>query len=123
VVLQPNDGKNIEDVLGANHIGFNAGYSHVVRVTGYPSSADAPVTCENETSEQSATQLRFECGGFFGGTSGSPWITDFDLKTRTGTIVGVIGGYQAGGDTDSISYSVYLSDGVRSLYEQAEKLG
>ena len=122
VVLQSNDGKNIEDVLGANKIGFDAGYSHLVRVTGYPSSADAPVTCKNTTTMQSATQLKFECGGFFGGTSGSPWVTDFDLRTRTGTIVGVIGGYQAGGDTDSISYSVYLSNGIRALYEQAETL-
>jgi len=122
VVLQPNDGKNIEDVLGANKIGFDAGYSHLVRVTGYPSSADAPVTCRNWTREQSASQLRFECGGFYGGTSGSRGVTGYDPRTRTGTIVGVIGGYQVGGDTDSISYSVYLSDGIRSLYQQAEAL-
>ena len=123
VVLQPNDGKNIEDVLGANRIGFNAGYSHLVRVTGYPSSADAPVTCRNWTTMQSATQLKFECGGFYGGTSGSPWMTNFDARTRTGTIVGVIGGYQAGGNTDSISYSVYLNDNIRLLYDQAEAVG
>ena len=35
----------------------------------------------------------------------------------------MIGGYQAGGDTDSISYSVYLSNGIRKLCEQAEALG
>lgn len=123
VVLQPDDGKNIEDILGANRIGFDAGYSNLVRVTGYPSSADAPVTCRNWSRMQSATQLRFECGGFFGGTSGSPWVTGFDPRTRTGTIVGVIGGYQAGGDTDAISYSVYLNDAIRNLYEQAQALG
>ena len=120
VVLKPDDGKNIQDVLGANQIGFNAGFTNLVRVTGYPSSADAPVTCKNRTSQQSAYQVKFECGGFFGGTSGSPWITRFDPKTRTGTIVGVIGGYQEGGDTDSISYSAYLDDDIRKLYEQAE---
>ena len=123
VVLNPNGGKNIQDVLGANEIAFNAGYPNLVRVTGYPSSADAPVTCLNRTSMQSTTQVRFDCGGFFGGTSGSPWVTDFDPRTRTGHIVGVIGGYQEGGDTDSISYSVYLNDGIRTLYEQAVALG
>ncbi|HEX6521958.1 MAG TPA: serine protease [Streptosporangiaceae bacterium] len=122
-VLKPNDGKNIQDVLGANQIGFNAGYSHLVRVTGYPSTADAPVTCINWTAEHSATQLKFDCGGYFDGTSGSPWLTNFDLQTRTGTIVGVIGGYQQGGDTPSISYSVYLNDSIRTLYQQAEALG
>lgn len=121
VVLEPSDGKNIEDVLGANEIEFNAGFSNLVRVTGYPSSKDAPVTCWNWTSEQSETQLRFECGGFFGGTSGSPWVTGFDPRTGTGKIVGVIGGYQAGGDTDSVSYSVYLGNGIRSLYRRASR--
>jgi V8-like Glu-specific endopeptidase len=120
VVLQPLNGQNIQDVLGANEIGFNAGFSNLVRVTGYPTSANAPVTCRNWTSMQSQTQVKFQCGGFFGGTSGSPWVTDFNLKTRTGEIVGVIGGYQEGGATDSISYSVYLNDGIRTLYEQAE---
>ena len=123
VVLNSNGGKNIQDVLGANEIAFNAGYTNLVRVTGYPSSADAPVTCINRTTKQSATQIRFDCGGFFGGTSGSPWVTDFDPQTRTGHIVGVIGGYQEGGDTDSISYSVYLNDSIRTLYEQAVALG
>ena len=119
VVLRPLGGKNIEDVLGANQIGFDAGFANLVRVTGYPSSANVPVTCRNWTSQQSARQVRFDCGGFFGGTSGSPWITRFDPRTRTGTIVGVIGGYQEGGDTDSISYSAYLNDDIRRLYAQA----
>jgi V8-like Glu-specific endopeptidase len=123
VVLRPLDGKNIQDVLGANQIGFDAGFTNLVRVTGYPSSANAPETCENWTSQQSATQVKFECGGFPGGTSGSPWITRFDERSRTGTIVGVIGGYQQGGDTDAISYSVYLNGGIRDLYEQAEAAG
>lgn len=123
VVLQPLDGKNIQDVLGANKIGFDAGFEHVVRVTGYPASADAPVTCINRTSQQSARQVRFECGGFFGGTSGSPWLTSFDPQTHTGTIVGVIGGYQQGGDTDSISYSAYLNGDIRRLYDQAAATG
>ncbi len=123
IVLKPDDGKNIQDVLGANRLGFNHGYTSLVRVTGYPSSSDTPVTCQNWTSEQSASQLRFVCGGFYGGTSGSPWVTGFDPRTRTGTIVGVVGGYQAGGDTDSVSYSPYLNDDIRQLYEKAEALG
>ncbi len=123
VVLQPLGGKNIEEVLGANQLGFDAGFDHLVRVTGYPSSANAPVTCMNRTSQQSARQVRFECGGFFGGTSGSPWVTRFNPRTRTGTIVGVIGGYQEGGETDAISYSAYLNGDIRQLYDQAAAAG
>jgi V8-like Glu-specific endopeptidase len=121
VVLEPHDGKNIEDVLGANRLGDDSGYRYLVRVTGYPSSANSPITCVNWTTQQSTTQLRFECGGFTGGTSGSPWVAHFDGRTRTGTIVGVIGGYEKGGYTAAISYSAYLGSAVQTLYTQAVK--
>jgi V8-like Glu-specific endopeptidase len=119
VVLQPNDGRNIEQVLGANQLMTDTGYRYLVHVTGYPASANAPITCVNWTSRQSATQLRFECGGYTGGTSGSPWVTRFSTRSRTGTIVGVIGGYQEGGDTDAVSYSVRLDAAILRLYQQA----
>jgi V8-like Glu-specific endopeptidase len=123
VVLNPDDGRNIQDVLGANEISFDAGYANIVRVTGYPASGDAPVTCTNRTTMQSATQLRFDCGGFYGGTSGSPWEVRGDLPPLAPRVVGVIGGYQQGGDTPSVSYSVYLGAAVQKLYEQAEGAG
>jgi len=119
VVLEPRDGENIEQVLGANALAFNPGYRNLVRVTGYPQSASEPITCRNWTTEQSASQLEFSCGGFTGGTSGSPWISRFDSATGTGDIVGVIGGYQQGGDTASVSYSAYLGDAIQQLYDEA----
>jgi V8-like Glu-specific endopeptidase len=119
VLLKPDHGRNIEDVLGANTLDFNPGYRNLVRVTGYPRTAQEPVTCKNWTTRQSATQLRFDCNGFTGGTSGSPWVTGFDPTTGTGRIVGVLGGYQEGGDTQAISYSAYLGSAIRQLYDQA----
>jgi V8-like Glu-specific endopeptidase len=119
VVLQPNDGREIQDVVGASQLGTDSGYRYQARVTGYPDGAAAPISCVNWTSEQSATQLRFDCGGYTDGTSGSPWITGASPRTGTGTIVGVIGGYQQGGDTPAISYSSYLGTAAHSLYEQA----
>lgn len=119
VVLQPLAGQNIQQVLGANKLGDDSRYRYLVRVTGYPSSADAPITCVNWTSQENAAQLEFDCGGYTGGTSGSPWVTDFNPRTRTGTIVGVIGGYQEGGDSPSVSYSPYFGQAVQQLYRQA----
>jgi len=119
VVLQPHAGTNIEQILGANKLGVDTGYQYLVHVTGYPNSANAPISCINWTTEQSATQLRFECGGYTGGTSGSPWVTHFSAKSRTGTIIGVIGGYEEGGDTPSVSYSVRFGEAVQGLYAQA----
>ena len=46
-------------------------------------------------------------------------MTRFSTRSRTGTIVGVIGGYQQGGDTPSVSYSVKFGTAVRTLYDQA----
>jgi V8-like Glu-specific endopeptidase len=119
VVLEPHDGRSIQQVLGASQLGTDAGYRYLVHVTGYPDSANSPITCVNWTSRQSGTQLRFDCDGYTGGTSGSPWVTRFNARSRTGTIVGLIGGYQEGGDTPSVSYSPRLGPGIQQLYEQA----
>lgn len=119
VVLEPLNGKNIEDVLGANRLGIDYRYRYLVRVTGYPSSATAPITCRNWTFQKSETQLQFDCHGFTGGTSGSPWVTRFDPRTHTGTIVGIIGGYEEGGNSEAVSYSSYLGPAVHQLYEEA----
>src|ERR1019366_9143260 len=90
--------------------GDGRGYrSDVVFIPGY----------QNGTVRQSTRQLKFSCDGFTGGTSGSPWITRFDPYTRTGRIVGVLGGYQQGGYTADISYSAYFGDAIKQLYQQA----
>jgi V8-like Glu-specific endopeptidase len=119
VVLNTRDGENIQQVLRADRLGIDFGYRNLVQVTGYPGSGGAPVTCVNQTSRQSATQLRFDCGGYTDGTSGSPWVTNFNARTASGVIVGVLGGYQQGGDTPAISYSSYLGSEVHKLYLQA----
>jgi V8-like Glu-specific endopeptidase len=119
VVLRPYHGRTIQQVLGADTMTFNPGYRNLVRVTGYPASKDRPITCRNWTTRKSGTQLRFDCDGFTGGTSGSPWITGFNATTGTGRIVGVLGGYQQGGNTAGISYSAYLGNSIRQLYQQA----
>jgi hypothetical protein len=46
-------------------------------------------------------------------------VAHFDPRSRTGTVVGVIGGYQEGGNSESVSYSAYLGSDVYQLYEQA----
>jgi V8-like Glu-specific endopeptidase len=121
VVLNSYGGFNVEDILGSNRLGVDTGYQYLVRVTGYPDGSGAPVTCREWTSLQSATQLRFDCDGFTGGTSGSPWVAHFDSLTRNGTIVGVIGGYQLGGVTSAISFSPLLGAAIEHLYQQAIK--
>ncbi len=66
-------------------------------------------------------QMEFKCGGFRTGTSGGPWIIGYNAKTGTGTVFGVIGGYQEGGDSPLVSYSSYFTSPARILFGQAEK--
>jgi V8-like Glu-specific endopeptidase len=112
-------GKHIEDVLGANTLGVDRGFGKVVRITGYPSTASSPISCLNRTTQQSQYQMRIACTGFPGGTSGSPWLAAFDEKKGTGTVIGVIGGYQQGGDSADVSYSPYFDQDVQALYDRA----
>jgi V8-like Glu-specific endopeptidase len=119
VVLQPRHGRNIQQVLGANKLGVNQGFHHVVRVTGYPGNGKQPITCINSTSWQSRKQMRFVCKGYSVGTSGSPWVERFNPVTHRGTVIGVIGGYQRGGDTPDVSYSSYFDGNIKRLYEEA----
>jgi V8-like Glu-specific endopeptidase len=119
VVLKPHDGKNIQQVLGGNKIAFNPDYGQRVRVTGYPASANAPIACDNMTGKKDPDFMSFACANFFGGTSGSPWVTNYDAQTRTGTIVGVLGGYEEGGSTPDLSYSDYLGGDIKKLYDEA----
>jgi V8-like Glu-specific endopeptidase len=81
--------------------------------------SDRPITCRNATTKEDTYQLRFACDGYFPGTSGSPWLADYDPNTRTGRIVGVIGGREEGGAEDNVSYSSYFDEDVKHLYDEA----
>ncbi|MGW3228854.1 trypsin-like serine peptidase [Kitasatospora sp. NPDC001095] len=107
------DGRQIEDTVGGNPLGTGQGFGLSVSVTGYPNESDEPITCAARTSSQSPTQARFDCGGYTDGTSGSPWVA------ANGAVVGVIGGYQEGGDTPGTSYSVAFDQRVADLYRKA----
>ncbi|MEV5746412.1 serine protease [Actinoallomurus sp. NPDC052308] len=117
--VQEMNGRRIADVVGANELLINTGYANRVTVIGYPSRAndpsDRPIRCTGPTYRYADAQLRFDCGGFTGGTSGSPWISDYDDQAQRGYVIGVIGGYQKGGDTDWRSYSPLFDDDIGRL--------
>jgi V8-like Glu-specific endopeptidase len=122
IVLQSLHGREIQQVVGGNGMGTDTGYRYRVRVTGYPDATSEPVSCVNWTTGESATQLQFDCGGFTDGTSGGPFVTQSGAPSPTSTVVGVIGGYQQGGDTPSVSYSALFGAGSHQLYQQAAAL-
>ncbi|MFU9036876.1 MULTISPECIES: trypsin-like serine peptidase [Streptomyces] len=124
------DGRALEDVTGGNILAPTPGYTNDVTVIGYPTVRNDPedraVRCATRTSRLAGTdQLRMECGGFYGGTSGSPWLAGFDERTGTGRIIGLIGGLNGGGpkgpNSDRVSYSPYFGAKILSLYARATK--
>ncbi|MFG2906041.1 trypsin-like serine peptidase [Kitasatospora sp. NPDC048286] len=111
----PSNGRKVEDVVGGNRLGADEPFDATVRLYGYPADSEEPVLCTNATAQQSASQRVVHCPAYPSGTSGGPWI-----DTATGDVVGAIGGYQQGGDTDDISYSAYFDHTIAELYAQAE---
>lgn len=113
------DGVPIEDVTGAEQLGIGRGARTLVQVIGYPDGSAQPLWCMNWTSSFSSTQLEFDCDGYTDGTSGAPFLADVSAMTGQGTVIGVIGGYEQGGDSPSVSYSVAFGTAVASLYQTA----
>ena len=122
IVLRPRYGRRIASVVGANTLITNPGFHNLIRVIGYPSRSDRAVVCDSVTHRFGRFQLRFYCPGFYGGTSGSPFLRHYSKRRRTGEIMGVIGGYQAGGAYSYLSYSAYFDHDIRRLYGQVESL-
>ncbi|MFF2747651.1 trypsin-like serine peptidase [Kitasatospora sp. NPDC058048] len=111
----PSNGRNVEDVVGGNRLGADEPFDATVRLYGYPADSETPLLCTNTTGQQSAYQRVVHCPAYPSGTSGGPWI-----NTATGDVIGAIGGYQQGGDTDDVSYSAYFDHTIADLYAQAE---
>ncbi|MFE7559564.1 trypsin-like serine peptidase [Kitasatospora sp. NPDC057500] len=107
-------GRRIEDVVGGNALGTDEPSGTAVRLYGYPAGAERPLLCTNTTDSRSDLQRVVDCPDYPGGTSGGPWIS-----TATGHVIGAIGGYQEGGDTDDTSYSAAFGHTVADLYAEA----
>lgn len=121
------DGFPVEDVVGGNRLVTGAGYDHAkVSLIGYPASAARPRLCVNRTTKFTSSDpgipgsfLRIDCTGYPGGTSGGPFLKNYNKESETGDVVGVIGGWKTGGDTPDTSYSSYFGPDVKKLYERA----
>lgn len=119
VVYRPGSQAKVQDVTGGERIAIDQPPAEVVRVIGYPEGDDSPISCENRTLAFSQSQLQFNCGGYADGTSGSPLLVDISPSTGLGSVIGVIGGYQQGGNTSAVSYAARFTASAASLYKSA----
>jgi hypothetical protein len=117
LVIAPKHGLDIQDVTG----GLQLAAAHLpeqVSVVGYndleydPAGNEA-IVCRAKAFEETDDDLpwaRFDCPNYQDGTSGGPWIA------AGGRVVGVIGGYEQGGDTPDWSYSALFGADTLAFY-------
>jgi V8-like Glu-specific endopeptidase len=91
----------------------------MVQVIGYPDATNRPITCTAPARSFGARQMVFDCDNYTNGTSGGPFLANVDHATGDGWVIGVIGGYQQGGDTPNVSYSPRFFSSVLRLYRTA----
>jgi V8-like Glu-specific endopeptidase len=108
----------VEQVTGAYALGSTATRGQRVTVTGYPAGgANNPITCTTKTylTREFPT---FDCRGYVGGTSGTPWLR---ATSHGPQIVGVIGGLNQGGCHDYTPYSSPLDRDADDAYHRASE--
>ena len=91
----------------------------MVQVVGYPDQTNEPITCTAQAHYFSPREMVFNCDNFTNGTSGGPFLADVNPKTGEGSVIGVIGGYENGGDTPNVSYSPRFFSVILALYKTA----
>lgn len=108
--------RTLQSITGANRLGDTAATGSSVTVIGYGAGAnDEAIRCTAHVYRHDGYPA-FDCGGYVGGTSGSPWLH----KTRLGPVVtGDIGGLHQGGCTPSTSYSPPLGTPAHQAFYRA----
>ena len=117
----------VQDLTGGEAIGLSASAGRTVEVAGYPNTQDALWSCQNTVLAYSRTQIEIDCAGFTDGTSGSPLLAEGipllpaskAAKDGVDMVIGVIGGYEQGGYTASVSYAARFSSRLAALYQTA----
>jgi hypothetical protein len=109
---------DVQARAGAESLGFSLPAPASVRVEAY-SLAGRLTICDRRPGVIAAAgqqQLSFACPGYAKASSGGPFLTGINKLSGLGTIVGVIGGYQDGGSSSSMSYSSPFGVVLHKLY-------
>jgi hypothetical protein len=119
VVHRSGSSDRIQDLTGGEQLGIGWPARVWVHVIGYPDGTQQPISCQNESMPLGPREMEFDCGGYTDGTSGGPFLGRVNPSTGDGTVIGVIGGYEQGGDIASVSYSPGFGRAVQALYQTA----
>jgi V8-like Glu-specific endopeptidase len=119
IVQRAGSSASVQSLTGAESVGIDEPAGEPVTVVGYPDGQDTPISCDNDTVAFSSTQLEFACDGYTDGTSGGPFLVNVIGSDSASMVIGVIGGYQQGGATPSVSYAARFGPSMAALYRTA----
>ncbi len=117
---RPGTHRPIQQVTGGLRLGINLGYSHQIKVIGYNNTDDAPIRCATSQLQVRAEPDEVLLPQLPGRHQRRPLDHRLPRPDGTGTVFGVIGGYQQGGNLPWASYSAYFSGPARRLFRQAQ---
>ncbi|WP_326948865.1 hypothetical protein OG439_08760 [Amycolatopsis sp. NBC_01307] len=130
LALDPVGGRHAADVAGTQDVSFDQPPSPVgTTILGYPVSqlagGEALLSCARPATLEVNSVLsdwKTDCD-LSGGSSGGPWLRDFDPATGQGTIFGVTsrGTMSEDGVTQNLTSAAFTGP-VRELYERAGRL-
>lgn len=115
------EGHSVQSVTRGLALGLGGSYAMAVQLVGFNDTDSQPVHCLTQSFEFRPGQLESYCHDYWDGTSGGPWITGFSTRAGTGTVRGVIGGYQQGGIYEWASYSPYFGSQLAALFALAQR--
>ncbi|KAG5935646.1 hypothetical protein E4U53_000391 [Claviceps sorghi] len=108
---------------GGNRLVTTSGYRQKVEIVGYAFGEQRARHCSATTYEAKAGQMGIECGPLQSGTSGAPWIANYNPQTKRGDVIGDIGGWHTGGCDDYETFSCRFSKATLDLYNRAVRGG
>jgi V8-like Glu-specific endopeptidase len=119
VVRRAGSTTSVQHLTGAESVGIDKPAGELVTVMGYPGQLNTPISCDNDAVAYGPTQLQFDCDGYTNGTSGGPFLLNMIGSGGAGVVIGVIGGYEQGGLTPSVSYAARFGPSMAALYRTA----
>ncbi|MUL42140.1 trypsin-like serine protease [Streptomonospora sp. PA3] len=122
-VLNRSGGKHVQDRVGAQTIAFGAEPEDPTYAFGYPATGRFEGRrlhyCSGATTDDSGgTTANGMACAMTEGSSGGPWLNDFDEKSGKGTVVSVISFKYA--DDTRTQYGPHLGPAARRIYERAQ---
>ena len=110
----------VQDVAGSNPLGTRAEPDLTITDVAYNNGSDTRHVCTARVYTSKGAPA-FDCDGFVGGSSGSPWLAPDTNGVLT--VRGLIGGVNQGGCSASTSFSSPIDAGVVALVHRADAGG